>query len=281
MVLGVLTAACVGAPIPQLGPQSDISEQSDRIVALSRSGLRAVAVRTRAHQPELILLDRDDGTHRRLSALGDHERKVIQDADGREQLVSAVFNSSARDALLAMEFDPVTALEADMLALPSGMLRFDGERLLVEADGREVVLKGLGAQRPPSRLRWLVSAQRNRIALELVYDEGPVDTRSSWLLALNRIEAEQISDEAFELFRAGDVREASKRWRDALKRYGNHGTSRYNLACAEARMGDEREALRHLRLAISLDPYRYKALAKIDSDLDGLRRNPEFHELVF
>ncbi len=49
----------------------------------------------------------------------------------------------------------------------------------------------------------------------------------------------------------------------------------YNLACAECRAGERREALRHLGRAVELEP-RFAELASADSDLDMIRDDPLF-----
>jgi hypothetical protein len=53
----------------------------------------------------------------------------------------------------------------------------------------------------------------------------------------------------------------------------------YNLACAEARLGETDTAVEHLRAALELRP-GLTDLARGDTDLDALRDDPRFVELV-
>jgi mannose-6-phosphate isomerase-like protein (cupin superfamily) len=53
----------------------------------------------------------------------------------------------------------------------------------------------------------------------------------------------------------------------------------YNLACCESLTGETSEALEHLRSAIELSE-RFREYAEKDSDLDAIRDEPAFQELV-
>ncbi len=279
--LGVFGAGCVGARIPPLSPQADPPVQSDRVVALADAGLRAVVVRDSDQGLALLQLDFDAEQSRVLVALGDDDRASFREAVSRDALVRAVYDSGARGALDALGYAPAELLEADALELTTGILRFDGNAVVLDDGERSVTIRSLGGQRRPDAVRWLVSLRRTRIAAELHYTNAPVESRTLWLFALPRLEAEQISAKALELFERGELREAAKAWRRALARHPAHGDSHYNLACTEARLGDAREALRQLRDAIAVAPYRYRALAKVDADLDGIRGHREFQRLVF
>jgi mannose-6-phosphate isomerase-like protein (cupin superfamily) len=53
----------------------------------------------------------------------------------------------------------------------------------------------------------------------------------------------------------------------------------YNLACVECLTGRRTEALAHLRQAIDRSEF-FRDFAKDDSDLDAIREEPEFREIV-
>ena len=53
----------------------------------------------------------------------------------------------------------------------------------------------------------------------------------------------------------------------------------FNLACCEAQIGDSAEAIDHLRRSIELSA-QFLAYARDDSDLDPIRDEPGFKELV-
>ncbi len=54
----------------------------------------------------------------------------------------------------------------------------------------------------------------------------------------------------------------------------------YNLACVCAVQGEVQQGLRYLEKAISMDP-DVKKWAREDPDLEGLRGDPRFREIVF
>jgi adenylate cyclase len=53
----------------------------------------------------------------------------------------------------------------------------------------------------------------------------------------------------------------------------------FNLACCESLLGRTRDALEHLRRAIASSD-RMRSFAREDSDLDPIRDEPAFKELV-
>ena len=55
----------------------------------------------------------------------------------------------------------------------------------------------------------------------------------------------------------------------------------YNLACTEALAGRKDDAMKHLRAAFAASPSdRLRATAREDSDLDPIRGEPGFQEIV-
>jgi mannose-6-phosphate isomerase-like protein (cupin superfamily) len=80
------------------------------------------------------------------------------------------------------------------------------------------------------------------------------------------------------LYRAGDYEGAIEQGREPLEASG-YGVPLYNLACCEALAGRKDDAIGHLRTALERTP-RLHDLAKEDTDLDSLREEPEFKELV-
>jgi hypothetical protein len=66
---------------------------------------------------------------------------------------------------------------------------------------------------------------------------------------------------------------------EALERFPDHPTVRYNLACLEARDGAGDRALEHLRAAVAGRP-QSAGWARDDEDLASLRDDPRFAEIV-
>jgi len=81
------------------------------------------------------------------------------------------------------------------------------------------------------------------------------------------------------LYEAGEYAAVADRAHELTETQPQYAVPLYNLACCESLAGRKDEALEHLRQAIELmDGMR--EYAKNDSDLDGIRGEPAFEELV-
>jgi tetratricopeptide (TPR) repeat protein len=89
----------------------------------------------------------------------------------------------------------------------------------------------------------------------------------------------EVNIDVFRLFQEGKIEQAKQMITDAIERYEDRGILTYNLACAEARLGETDSAVEHLRAALELRP-RLATLASEDTDLDAIRDDPRFAELV-
>lgn len=83
----------------------------------------------------------------------------------------------------------------------------------------------------------------------------------------------------YPLFERGELAEAKLMLNEALGRYDDREGLLYNLACAEAQLGEIDQALEHLATALAAHP-DYVELARGDDDLAALREDPRFAELV-
>ena len=81
------------------------------------------------------------------------------------------------------------------------------------------------------------------------------------------------------LYQAGEYAEAAAKGREVLVAHPEFPVLVYNVACCESLAGQTAEALEHLRLAIERSE-RIRQFAVGDSDLDPLRDDPAFKELV-
>ena len=79
-------------------------------------------------------------------------------------------------------------------------------------------------------------------------------------------------------YEAGDYEAVIDRARETLEA-SNYATPIYNLACCEALTGRKEAAIGHLRLAFERRP-SLRDVAKQDTDLDSLREEPAFRELL-
>jgi tetratricopeptide (TPR) repeat protein len=80
------------------------------------------------------------------------------------------------------------------------------------------------------------------------------------------------------LFERGEYAEARRVLTEALDRYEDEGALLYNLACAEARLGNTDEAFERLRAALEGRP-SLRELAQTDDDLESLRGDPRFSRI--
>ena len=82
------------------------------------------------------------------------------------------------------------------------------------------------------------------------------------------------------LYVAGEYAEAADQARELVETPGaQYPELLYNLACCESLAGRTADALEHLRQAIALSD-RVRSFAKEDSDLDPIRDEPAFKELM-
>jgi hypothetical protein len=80
-------------------------------------------------------------------------------------------------------------------------------------------------------------------------------------------------------YEAGEHAEVAAELREIVEKAQQYGLLFYNLACLESLNGDSAAALNHLRKAFELSD-GFRDYAKEDSDLDSLRGDPAFEELV-
>ena len=81
------------------------------------------------------------------------------------------------------------------------------------------------------------------------------------------------------LYEAGEYAEAADRGRVLIEAHPQCSVLFYNVACLESLTGRTTDAIDHLRRAIEMSE-QFRAYAKDDSDLDPIRDEPAFKELV-
>ncbi len=89
----------------------------------------------------------------------------------------------------------------------------------------------------------------------------------------------EVNAQVFELFARNRIEEAKQMVTAALDRFEDRAALLYNLACSEARLGEIELALGHLEEALAVRP-ALNELARDDSDLDALRGEARFDQLV-
>jgi tetratricopeptide (TPR) repeat protein len=81
------------------------------------------------------------------------------------------------------------------------------------------------------------------------------------------------------LYDAGDYERVIETGRAVIEANPQYPEPMFNLACCESLLGRTRDALEHLRRAIASSD-RMRSFAREDSDLDPIRDEPAFKELV-
>jgi tetratricopeptide (TPR) repeat protein len=90
-----------------------------------------------------------------------------------------------------------------------------------------------------------------------------------------RVQPWEINSEVFPLFDRGEHAEAKRMLEEALVENPEAAGLLYNLACAEAQLGELDAAIRHLTRSIELSN-AYREFAQTDSDLEPIRDDPRF-----
>jgi tetratricopeptide (TPR) repeat protein len=172
--------------------------------------------------------------------------------------------SGDNEATLVGEHDEEQSGHEELYVVVAGTARFtvDGEDL--EAPAGTVVFV-----RDPSSKRKAVAAADGTTVLSVGAKAGEAYEPLVW----------EVNAEVFALFARGAVEEAKEMVTEALTRFEDRTALTYNLACCEARLGETDDAFGHLATALELRP-SLADLARTDSDLDAIREDPRFSELV-
>jgi len=122
---------------------------------------------------------------------------------------------------------------------------------------------------PPGTLREATAVEAGTTILALGAKAGEAFEPSGW-------EDFYI---AYAHLHAGDADRGRALYREALEREPDAWQGAYNAACFEAVAGDKDAAIEQLRRAVALDRSA-REHAATDTDLDPLRDDPRFEELV-
>jgi tetratricopeptide (TPR) repeat protein len=123
--------------------------------------------------------------------------------------------------------------------------------------------------RDPSANRSATALEPGTTVLSVGAKAGEAFTPQPW----------ETNRDVFALLDDGKPAEAKALLTGEIERYEDTSTLYYNLACAEAQLGENDAALEHLRTAIQADPALAVHLPE-DTDLASLRDDPRFGELL-
>ena len=163
------------------------------------------------------------------------------------------------------EHDETRSGHEELYLVVAGRARFtvDGED--VDAPAGTVVFV-----RDPASKRKAVASEAGTTVLSVGGKVGEPYEARAW----------EVNSEVFALFANGEIEQAKQMVSDAIPVFENDSDALYyNLACAEARLGETEEAFEHLQHALSSRP-SLRDLAREDGDIDALRADPRFDELV-
>ncbi|HEX7255913.1 MAG TPA: tetratricopeptide repeat protein [Gaiellaceae bacterium] len=136
-------------------------------------------------------------------------------------------------------------------------------------DGRTVAAGEMVFISDPAVRRGAIAEEEGTIVLVVGGTPGKAYEVSAW----------EAAADAYPHWREGDHAKAVEILRSVVEEHPDAGIVLYNLACAETLLGEQDEALGHLRRAIELEE-RFREYARTDEDFDAMRERPEFHELV-
>ena len=119
---------------------------------------------------------------------------------------------------------------------------------------------------PPGTLRGAVAAEPGTTVLGIGAKPGEVFKPSGW----------EWTFAAMSLLNQGDEQGARREFAAGLEAYPNDWQGYYNLACAEAKLGNRDEALAQLRRAAEIDQGVVSKYAPDDEDFAALKDDPAF-----
>ncbi|MBA3841597.1 MAG: hypothetical protein H0X39_03090 [Actinobacteria bacterium] len=129
---------------------------------------------------------------------------------------------------------------------------------------------GMLVHAPPDTFREATAAEPETTILAVGAKEGEAFTPSAW----------EDFYVAYAELRAGDADAGRVAMQAALDREPDAWQGPFNAACFEALAGEPDAALAHLRRAAELDRRETRRYAADDTDLDALRDDPLFAEIV-
>jgi len=174
------------------------------------------------------------------------------------------WTASEPGAQLVGEHDEVTSGHEELYLITTGSATFtvDGEEITAAA-GTVVFVPD------PTTKRAAVANEAGTTVFAVGAQPDAVFRPRAW----------EHNASVFPLFGEGDYNGAKRALTEALDQYEDREGLLYNIACAEARLGETEAAIGHLGESIALRP-SFAELARNDEDLDAIRDDPRFGEIV-
>ena len=168
------------------------------------------------------------------------------------------------DERIIPEHDEVSSGHEELYVVVAGHARFtvDGE----EIDGPQGTVLFV---RDPAAKRAAYAREANTTVLAVGAAPGRPYSPRAW----------ETNAEIPALFDQGEHEKAKQVLTEALGRYEDNAGVLYNLACAEALLGETDQALSHLSEAVDAHP-AFRESAREDPDFESLRSDERFRALV-
>ncbi len=163
-------------------------------------------------------------------------------------------------ATIIPEHDEVPSAHEELYVVVAGRATFGIGGDEVDAPAGTIVFV-----RDPATKRGAVAAEAGTTVLAVGGAPGEAYRPRSW----------ETNADVLPLFEAGRYDEIKRILLDALDRYDDRGVLLYNLACAEAQLGEADAAIDHLAGALKERP-DLAAGARDDGDLAPIRDDPRF-----
>ncbi len=159
------------------------------------------------------------------------------------------------------EGDPTADQELFLVLRGDAMFELDGDR--VDAPAGTLLFA------PPRTNRTAVAKEAGTIIIALEGTPGKAYEARGW----------ELWAPLAPLYQAGEYAEVADRLHATVAAAPQYPMLFFNLACCESLCGRTSEALDHLRHAIAMSE-EFRAAAKDDSDLDPIRDEPAFTQIV-
>src|SRR2546425_3420692 len=168
------------------------------------------------------------------------------------------------DAVLISEHDEARSGHEELYLLVAGKATFT-----VDGEDADAVPGTVVFVRDPASKRGAVAREAGTTVFAVGGKPGEAYVPRAW----------ETNALILPLFGRGEYAEARRELEAAVERYEDREALLYNLACAEARLGEPEAALDHLAQALQRSD-RLVELARDDEDLASLRGESRFDELI-
>jgi tetratricopeptide (TPR) repeat protein len=164
----------------------------------------------------------------------------------------------------------------------------EDRRQNTEDSGMSSVVRRPSSESRPSSAKRKTEKRRENVAesyqkARALHRDGRLTDAGLWyekVLSMDPGHVEALNNRGVLHLQEKNYSAARKCFEKAIRLKPDYVDPYYNLACVCAVQGQVQQGLRYLGKAISMDPH-VKKWAKEDPDLEGLRGDPRFREIVF